>query len=139
MMCDLLSVSRSGFHDARGRAPAVRIVVNTQIVKRMQCAQRNHRGCYGRRRMTPEMSEELGRPVNHKRRGWAMNDTLPQELTLGALRVALGWRDPDPGRVHHSDRGSQYAANDYRGVLNARGITVSMGRKGDCWDNSPTG
>ena len=45
MMCDLLSVSRSGFHDARGRAPSLRAVANTQIVKRMQCAQRKHRGC----------------------------------------------------------------------------------------------
>ena len=41
------------------------------------------------------------------------------------------------GLVHHSDRGSQYAAKDYRKVLKARGITVSMSRKGDCWDNSP--
>ena len=72
MMCELLSVSRSGFHDARGRAPALRTVVNTQIVEYMQCAQRKHRGCYGRRRMTPEMSEELGRPVNHKRIGRLM-------------------------------------------------------------------
>lgn len=213
MMCELLSVSRSGLHDARGRGPSMRTVANTQIVKRMQCAQRKHRGCYGRRRMTPEMSEELGRPVNQKRIGrlmrahdlnsrkrrkfrivttdskhahpvapnvlkrdfvadapnqkwladltyvptdegwlfvalvldlfarkivgWAMSDTMPQELTLAALWVALGWRDPDAGLVHHSDRGSQYAANDYRGVLKARGITVSMSRKGDCWDNAP--
>jgi len=69
--------------------------------------------------------------------GWAMSDTMPQELTLAALRVALGWRDPAPGLVHHSDRGSQYAAGDYRKVLRARGITVSMSRKGDCWDNAP--
>jgi len=213
MMCDLLSVSRSGLHDAREREPSLRTVANTQIVKRMQCAQRKHRGRYGRRRMTPEMSEVLGRPVNQKRIGrlmrahdlnsrkrrkfrvvttdskhahpvapnvlerdfmagvpnqkwladltyvptdegwlyvalvldlfarkivgWAMSDTMPQELTLAALRVALGWRDPDPGLVHHSDRGSQYAANDYRAVLKARGITVSMSRKGDCWDNAP--
>ena len=39
--------------------------------------------------------------------------------------------------MHHSDRGSQYAAGDYRKVLKARGITVSMSRKGDCWDNAP--
>ena len=69
--------------------------------------------------------------------GWAMSKTLPQELTLAALRVALGWRDPDPGLLHHSDHGSQYAAHDYRDVLKARGITVSMSRKGDCWDNAP--
>ena len=52
--------------------------------------------------------------------GWAMSDTMPQELTLAALRVALGWRDPASGLVHHSDRGSQYAAGDYRKVLQAR-------------------
>jgi transposase InsO family protein len=69
--------------------------------------------------------------------GWAMSATMPQELTLSALDVALGWRDPDAGLVHHSDRGSQYAANDYRKKLKARGITVSMSRKGDCWDNAP--
>ncbi|HNC53412.1 MAG TPA: DDE-type integrase/transposase/recombinase [Accumulibacter sp.] len=64
---------------------------------------------------------------------------LPQELTLAALRVALGWRDPAPGRVHHSDRGSQYAADGYRKVLQARGIAVSMSRKGDCWENQRSG
>ena len=69
--------------------------------------------------------------------GWAMSETMPQELTLQALGVALGWRDPDAGLVHHSDRGSQYAAKDYRKKLEARGITVSMSRKGDCWDNAP--
>jgi len=69
--------------------------------------------------------------------GWAMSEAMPQELTLCALDVALGWRDPDAGLVHHSDRGSQYAAKDYRRKLAARGITVSMSRKGDCWDNAP--
>ena len=69
--------------------------------------------------------------------GWAMSETMPQELTIEALQVALGWRDPPAGLVHHSDRGSQYAARDYRKVLKARGITVSMSRKGDCWDNAP--
>ncbi len=57
--------------------------------------------------------------------GWAMSETMPQELTLEALRVALGVAcDPTNGLVHHSDRGSQYAARDYRKVLKARGITV---------------
>lgn len=69
--------------------------------------------------------------------GWAMDATMPQELTLRALDAALGWRDPGSGLVHHSDRGSQYAAGDYRKRLAARGITVSMSRKGDCWDNAP--
>ena len=58
-------------------------------------------------------------------------------MTLSALDVALGWRDPGAGLVHHSDMGSQYAASDYRKKLKARGITVSMSRKGDCRDNAP--
>ncbi len=62
--------------------------------------------------------------------GWAMSETMPQELTLCALDVALGWRDPDAGLVHHPDRGSQYAANESRKTLKARGITASMSRKG---------
>ena len=69
--------------------------------------------------------------------GWAMSESMPRGLTHEALDVALGWRDPAAGLVHHSDRGSQYAAGDYREKLKARGITVSMSRKGDCWDNAP--
>jgi putative transposase len=71
--------------------------------------------------------------------GWAMSHSMPKELTLQALDMALGWRDPLPGcgLVHHSDRGSQYAAHAYRDRLAGRGITASMSRKGDCWDNVP--
>ena len=68
--------------------------------------------------------------------GWAMSETMPQELTLQALEVALGWRDPDAGLVHHSDREPRIAVavSDYRRKLQALGITVSLSRKGDCWD-----
>ena len=69
--------------------------------------------------------------------GWAMSETMPQELTQAALRMALGLRAPGPGLMHHSDRGSQYAAGDYRAILQSRGIAVSMSRKGNCWDNAP--
>jgi transposase InsO family protein len=213
MMCDLLSVSRSGLHQAVTRGPSERGLDEEIVVAQIRRAQIKHRGRYGRRRMTPEVSEALGRAVNHKRIGrlmrkhdlhsrkrrafriqttdskhahpiapnvlerdfkatapnqkwladltyvptaegwlylalvldlfarkivgWATSPTMPQELTLEALQVALGWRDPDAGLLHHSDRGSQYAAKDYRDVLKARGITVSMSRKGNCWDNAP--
>ena len=212
-MCELLGVSPSGFCAARQRAPSVRALEQARIVTVIGHAQTRHRGRYGRRRMTTEVRETLGRAVNEKRIGrlmrehdlaspkrrrfrvvttdskhahpvapnvlerdfqatapnqkwladltyiptdegwlylalvldlfsrklvgWAMSDTMPQELTLAALHVALGWRDPAPGLLHHSDRGSQYAAGDYRKALQARGITVSMSRKGDCWDNAP--
>jgi transposase InsO family protein len=213
MMCELLSVSRSGLNAARARTPSKRSLEDKQLVEQIRQGQHRHRGRYGRRRMTPEISEARGHKVNHKRVGrlmrehglqsrkrrrfrvvttdskhahpvapnvlgrdfeavapnqkwladltyvptdegwlylalvldlyarklvgWAMSETMPQELTLSALDVALGWRDPDAGLVHHSDRGSQYAAKDYRKKLKARGITVSMSRKGDCWDNAP--
>ena len=213
MMCELLSVSRSGLNAARARRPSKRWLDDEQLLGQIRQSQSKHRGRYGRRRMTTEVSQAQGRQVNHKRVarvmrehglqshkrrrfrvvttdskhahpvaanvlkrdfqatapnqkwladmtyvptgegwlylalvldlyarklvGWAMSETMPQELTLCALDVALGWRDPAPGLVHHSDRGSQYAAKDYRKKLKARGITVSMSRKGDCWDNAP--
>ena len=68
--------------------------------------------------------------------GWAMGNRIDQALTLRALRMALDTREPGAGLMHHTDRGSQYAANDYRKLLKARGITCSMSRKGNCWDNA---
>ena len=68
--------------------------------------------------------------------GWAMGKRIDQALTLRALRMALDAREPGAGLVHHTDRGSQYAANDYRKLLEARSITCSMSRKGNCWDNA---
>jgi putative transposase len=68
--------------------------------------------------------------------GWAMGERIDQALTLRAMDMALKACEPDSGLIHHSDRGSQYAANDYRKLLRARGITCSMSRKGNCWDNA---
>jgi putative transposase len=68
--------------------------------------------------------------------GWALARTLEDDLTLAALRMALAQRFVQPGLVHHSDRGSQYASNDYTGLLQARGIEISMSRKANPWDNA---
>ena len=67
--------------------------------------------------------------------GWAMSKRIDQTLTLQALHMALDTCPPGAGLVHHTDRSSQYAANDYRTLLKARGITCSMSRKANCWDN----
>lgn len=69
--------------------------------------------------------------------GWAMRDHLRAELTITALLMALQRQQPGPGLIHHSDRGSQYAATAYRQILAAHGIQPSMSRKGNCWDNAP--
>ncbi len=68
--------------------------------------------------------------------GWAMDRRMDQALTLRALNMALCARTPKPGLIHHSDRGSQYAAQQYRRQLAAHGIVCSMSAKGDCWDNA---
>jgi transposase InsO family protein len=68
--------------------------------------------------------------------GWALDRTLEDELTLTALRMALARRVVQPGLVHHSDRGSQYASNDYTDLLKAHQIDISMSRKGNPWDNA---
>jgi len=68
--------------------------------------------------------------------GWAMRATLAEELTLDALRMALSARRPLPGLVHHSDRGVHYASTAYRTLLATHGITQSMSRRGNCWDNA---
>jgi len=68
--------------------------------------------------------------------GWALDRTLEDELTLAAVRMALARRIVQPGLVHHSDRGSQYASGDYTDLLKQHGITISMSRKGNPWDNA---
>jgi putative transposase len=68
--------------------------------------------------------------------GWAGSATNDTALALAALGAALRLRHPPPGLVHHSDRGSPYASEDYRRTLAARGIIASMSRTGDCWDNA---
>ena len=69
--------------------------------------------------------------------GWSMADHMRTDLVLTALESALGKRIPaQSGLVFHSDRGSQYASADYRSALNRAGITCSMSRKGNCWDNA---
>ena len=68
--------------------------------------------------------------------GYAMRDEPTRGVVLEALRHALDRRPRRSGLTHHSDRGSQYASHDYRALLGAEGITCSMSRRGNCWDNA---
>jgi transposase InsO family protein len=67
---------------------------------------------------------------------WALDRTLEATLTIEALRMARRKRKPSPGRVHHSDRGVQYASGDYTDLLKANGIEISMSRTGNPYDNA---
>ena len=68
--------------------------------------------------------------------GWAMSNRIDQQLVLDALHMAISQRCPEPGLIHHSDQGQQYAGNTYRAVLNEHAIIQSMSRKGNCLDNA---
>ena len=69
--------------------------------------------------------------------GWSMEERMKSDLVASALRMAYERRNPGAGLLHHSDRGSQYASQDYQELLKAYGMQGSMSRKGDCWDNAP--
>jgi putative transposase len=68
--------------------------------------------------------------------GWAVSASNDRHLTLRALGMALKRRCPEVGLLHHSDQGSTYASEDYQRMLDAFGITCSMSRRGDCYDNA---
>ncbi len=68
--------------------------------------------------------------------GWAVSASLTADVATTAMQRALAVRAPAPGLLHHSDRGVHYACDAYTRVLAAHGITASMSRKGNCWDNA---
>ena len=71
--------------------------------------------------------------------GWAISAVNDRHLTIKALEMAVKRRCPSVGLLHHSDQGSTYASEDYQDVLTAYGITCSMSRRGNCYDNAVMG
>jgi transposase InsO family protein len=69
--------------------------------------------------------------------GWNTADRIDRQLALTALEDALRTRQPEPGLIHHSDQGSQYASYEYQQRLTQAQAICSMSRKGDCYDNAP--
>lgn len=68
--------------------------------------------------------------------GWAARDHMRDDLCLDALKDAIARRKPQPGLVHHSDRGAQYTGHRYQKLLSDNHMICSMSRKGNCWDNA---
>lgn len=68
--------------------------------------------------------------------GWAMAPDMPAELVCTALHMAIALRQPRPGLIVHTDRGSQYASQAHRGLLARHRLVASVSRKGNCWDNA---
>jgi putative transposase len=70
--------------------------------------------------------------------GWSLKPRMTADLVIDALTMAWFRRRPEAGVMHHSDRGSQYASHAFQDKLKEFGMTCSMSRKGNCWDNAPT-
>lgn len=70
--------------------------------------------------------------------GWSLKPRMTTDVVIDALTMAWFRRRPETGTMHHSDRGSQYASHAFQDKLKEYGMTCSMSRKGNCWDNAPT-
>jgi putative transposase len=70
--------------------------------------------------------------------GWSLQPHMQASLVKDALAMAWWRRQPQPGLIFHSDRGSQYCCHDFQDALKGWGVRSSMSRKGNCWDNAPT-
>ena len=68
--------------------------------------------------------------------GWAVSDRMKRSPGIRALEMAINLRQPPPGCIHHTDRGSQYCSHDYQKILRRHKFSVSMSGKGNCFDNS---
>jgi putative transposase len=68
--------------------------------------------------------------------GWALADHMRTELVEDALKMAFAHRAPEEGVIFHSDRGCQYTSGDFAELARANGVVLSVGRKGECWDNA---
>jgi putative transposase len=71
--------------------------------------------------------------------GWSLKPKMTADIVIDALSMAWFRRKPAPGLIHHSDRGSQFASHAFQARLKEYGMVCSMSRKGNCWDNAPTG
>lgn len=211
VMCEVLGVSRSGFHGWERRAPSDRALSDAWLTSRIEEIHEQARGVYGSRRVQAELRLGQGIQVSrrrvrrlmkgagisglvkvkrgrttirvpgvrvaddlverqfrpsepnvlwvaditylrtwegwlylaavqdaHSRRivGWAMTEHMRAELVVDALEMAVHRRRPEPGVIHHSDQGSQYVALGFGQQARDAGIAVSMGSKGDAYDNA---
>jgi putative transposase len=211
VMCEVLGVSRSGYHGWESRAPSDRALSDAWLTSRVKEIHEQARGVYGSRRVQAEL--RLGQGIQVSRRrvrrlmkgagisglvkvkrgrttirvpgvrvaddlverqfrptrpnvlwvaditylrtwegwlylaavqdaysrrivGWAMTEHMRTELVADALQMAVHRRRPEPGLVHHSDQGAQYVSLGFGQQARDAGIAVSMGSKGDAYDNA---
>lgn len=211
VMCDVLGVSRSGYHGWASRAPSDRALSDVWLTSRIVEIHEQARGVYGSRRVRAELRLGQGIEISRKRVrglmrqagisglvkvkrgkttirvpgvqvaddlverkfrpdapnvlwvaditylrtwegwlylaavqdtysrrivGWSMAEHMRFDLVVDALQMAVHRRRPEPGLIHHSDQGGQYVSLGFGQQARDAGISISMGSKGDCFDNA---
>jgi len=141
-LCDVVGVSARGLRAFRSRPASRRQRSDLVTLAHIKEQSRLSLGSYGRPRMTEEL-KEIGLDVGHRRVGssrrvigWAVSNRMKRDLAIRALEMAIAFRTPPRGCIHHTDRGSQYCSHDYQKILRQHGFKVSMSGKGNCYDNA---
>lgn len=136
-MCGVLDVSISGYRAwKRGGTPSRQRLADTQTLAVIRAILVELKGAYGSPRMLRELRLRgftAGEVIS-----WLLKPCMTTDIVTDALTMAWCRRRPTPGVMHHSDRGSQYASHAFQGKRKEFGMTCSMSRKGNCWDNAPT-
>jgi transposase InsO family protein len=159
-MCQVLKVSRSAYYEWRKREKSKRQQENEKLKEMIKEEFEKSHKTYGSRRITNQiryrgynysenpiarlMSEREGwlylavilDMLSRMAVGWSVSHRLTRDLVITALKQAIWRRRPSSGLIFHSDRGSQYASNDFKELLNTHNMIQSMSRKGNPYDNT---
>lgn len=144
IMSRVLNVSRSGFYAWLWRNPSRRAQEDELLKVAIKAAHKRTRESYGARRFQPELAADgfvAGRDsIARLRREMGLHCRKKRTFkatTNSKHSVPVAQKRPAAGLIHHSDRGSQYCAHEYRKLLEQFGMMPSMSRKGNCYDNAP--
>jgi hypothetical protein len=153
LMARVLGVSRSGFYAWLTRSPSARSENDEKMKPLIRIAHKAGRETYGPRRIQTELQSSgtfIGRDriarlrremritcIQKRKFKATTNSAHSLPVVENLLDRAVQYRKPEPGCIHHSDRGSQYCATSCRRAVVALGMRPSMSRKGNCYDNAP--
>jgi transposase InsO family protein len=143
-MCRMLEVSRAGFYEWSTRPPSRRSLEDARLLPMIKTSLAASDSTYRAIRVARDL-RDWGERCGKRRTGRLMrvaslrarpNSEMTAQLVTDALLMAI-WRRGKPVELlHHSDQGSQYTAEDFQRLLADQGVTCSMSRRGDCWDNA---
>jgi putative transposase len=147
-LCEAMGVSRSGFHAWLNRSPSARSRSDEKVGQQVKASFLGSDRTYGARRVWRDLLADgvecglhrIERSVidlfSRRVVGWSMSASMTAQLVADALLMAV-WRRGEPGALmHHSDRGSQYASEQFQRLMADSGIVCSMSRSGNVWDNA---